>query len=85
MSEATPRPEDFDSVREQLRDADRAYERALVRAQGIGDEAIAIASRRRRALVGELLEFLEAREELGDMVLARAAVGAPLPPGGWLG
>lgn len=87
-AEGQPRAEDIAAVREHVLVMNRVYERALVGAQELGDEEGALAVRRRRNLVGEMLEWLEARQDLSAAAAAPAGCAqllGPLPPGGWIG
>lgn len=59
---------DFENVRDQLRIVAHVYERAEARAQAIGFDEDAHATARRRHLVGEIMDWLDAREELGETV-----------------
>lgn len=86
----TPRSEDFENVRTQLRIIDRVYERLEARCQAIDDRPGADSMARRRQLMRELIEWVDASEELGEFVHAAARphvmpIGAPLPPGTWMG
>lgn len=87
MAEDAPRAEDFQALRAHLELIEHVYAHAEALAQGIEHDEHEQACARRRRLAGELLEWLEAREDLGDLahsVVASAPLRA-LPPGGWIG
>jgi hypothetical protein len=74
MSCEQARAEDFAAVREQLEHLDQVLKRHQVRAEGIEFHDVAHALARQRALVAELKEWLEAREDFGDLILSAGAI-----------